>query len=180
MFGRPQDSVHVGATGKRYNSEVRSKTLLLVATFVLASGAVGTASAATAHTSQIVGFGYAPDPLHAVVGDSVRWENVAPNVDHTATVFSTPTNSFGFDTGSIPSGATSAPVLLTTAGSYTVVCIFHGTSMRQQLVVESATLPPDVPEAPLPVLVGLSGLALLGGLYIVKLRRHRAATVIRG
>jgi plastocyanin len=154
---------------------MRSKTFLLIATCVLVSGPVGAASAATAHTSQIVGFGYAPDPLNVAVGDSVRWENVGPNVDHTATVASSPSNAFSFDTGAISSGATSAPILMTTPGTFTVVCTFHGTLMRQQLVV-SSTLPPDVPEAPVPALVGLSGLALLCGVYLVKQRRHRAAT----
>jgi plastocyanin len=175
MFVRPPDSVHAEATVTGYNSAMRIKTFLVVVSFVLGSSAVGAADAATVHTAQIIDFSYAPDPLHVTVGDSVRWANVAPNVDHTATVFATASNPFAFDTGAISSGATSAPVLMTTGGTFTVICTFHGTAMRQQLVVES-TPPADVPEAPVPALVGLSGLALLCGVYLVKQRRGRAAT----
>jgi plastocyanin len=160
-------------TAFSYNSEMRIKTYLMVASLVLAGSAVGSADAATLHTAQIIDFSFAPDPLHVAVGDSVQWANVAPNVDHTATLFGTVSNPFAFDTGAIAQGATSSPVLMTTAGSYTVLCTFHGTAMRQQLVVD-ATPPADVPEAPIPVLIGLSGLAFLSGVLVVQRRRHRA------
>lgn len=172
MFVRPPDSVHAGATIAGYNSAMRIKSFLIVVSLALAVGAVGSADAATVHTAQVVGFSYAPDPLVVTVGDSVKWENVSPNVDHTATVFATASDPFEFDTGSISPGTASTPILMTTAGSYTVVCVFHGTAMRQQLMV-AATPPSDVPEAPIPVLIGLSGLALFAGTFLFRRRQQR-------
>jgi plastocyanin len=124
-------------------------------------GLTGSASAATQHESTIAGFSYSPNPLVVTVGDSVRWRNVPPNADHSATVDATPSNSFEFDTGLLAPNTSSAPILLTTVGTFTVYCSLHGISMSQQLVVNAAP-PAEVPEAALPVLFGASALTLCG------------------
>jgi hypothetical protein len=104
------------------------------------------------------------------VGDAVQWVNSPGASVHTTTVFATPTDPFAFDIDPINDATTTPQVTMSTVGTYTVICKIHG-SMRQQLVVE-ASPPPDVPEVPLPALLGASALAAFG---VVVLRRRRAA-----
>jgi plastocyanin len=60
---------------------------------------------------------YSPDPASVKVGQTVSWRN-ADSIAHTAT-------GTGFDTGSIAAGATSKPILFSSAGSIQYHCTFH-------------------------------------------------------
>ena len=60
---------------------------------------------------------FSPDPGAVKVGQKVAWRN-ADGIAHTAT-------GSGFDTGSIPPGATSAPITFSTAGDVAYHCSIH-------------------------------------------------------
>jgi plastocyanin len=60
-----------------------------------------------------------PSPASAHVGQQVRWHN-ADVVTHTAT-----RDGGGFDTGSIPPGATSAAISLSAPGAISYHCAIH-------------------------------------------------------
>ena len=62
---------------------------------------------------------YSPNPATAKVGQTVAWHNTA-GTTHTATA-----NGGGFDTGNIANGATSAPITMTTAGTFGYKCSLH-------------------------------------------------------
>jgi plastocyanin len=65
------------------------------------------------------GMSYSPNPANVRVGQKVAWRN-DDNIPHTATQ-----TGNGFDTGTIPGGATSAPLTITTAGSLSYFCRIH-------------------------------------------------------
>lgn len=62
---------------------------------------------------------FLPNPRALQVGQEVRWRNADSTV-HTATQ-----NGGGFDTGSIPPGATSAPITMTMVGALGYHCSVH-------------------------------------------------------
>lgn len=62
---------------------------------------------------------FSPSPANVSVGQQVRWHN-ADSTTHTATQ-----DGGGFDTGSIPPGATSAPITLGTPGTIRYHCAIH-------------------------------------------------------
>jgi plastocyanin len=78
----------------------------------------GTAADVTININGMAGDqSYAPNPGTVKVGQSVAWHNI-DSIAHTAT-------GNGFDTGTIPAGATSAPITLKTAGTFNYQCAFH-------------------------------------------------------
>jgi plastocyanin len=62
---------------------------------------------------------FSPEPGAVKVGQKVAWHN-ADSIAHTAT-------GSGFDTGSIPPGADSAPITFNTAGNFAYHCSIHPT-----------------------------------------------------
>jgi len=62
---------------------------------------------------------FSPNPATLNAGQRVAWRNSAAAI-HTATQ-----NGGSFDTGSIDSGATSTPITMTTAGSFSYHCSLH-------------------------------------------------------
>ncbi len=60
---------------------------------------------------------FSPEPGPVKVGQKVAWRN-ADGIAHTAT-------GSGFDTGSIPSGATSASITFSAAGNVAYHCSIH-------------------------------------------------------
>jgi plastocyanin len=60
---------------------------------------------------------FSPDPGAVKAGQKVAWHN-ADGITHTAT-------GSTFDTGSIPAGATSAPITFSTAGNIAYHCSIH-------------------------------------------------------
>jgi plastocyanin len=65
------------------------------------------------------GQSFSPNPATARVGQTVAWKN-ADSVTHTATA-----NGGAFNTGNIAAGATSSPVMMSTAGSFDYHCALH-------------------------------------------------------
>lgn len=63
------------------------------------------------------GTSFSPNPAAVKVGQTVAWRN-ADSISHTAT-------GTGFDTGTIPSGRTSAPITFTAAGNLDYHCTIH-------------------------------------------------------
>ncbi len=62
---------------------------------------------------------FSPNPRAVTVGQTVSWHN-ALGTTHTATA-----DGGGFDTGNIAGGATSAPITMTTAGTFGYHCGIH-------------------------------------------------------
>ena len=62
---------------------------------------------------------YAPSPVTMRAGQTIAWQN-ADSTAHTATQ-----DSAGFNSGTINAGATSAPVTMGTAGTFTYHCSIH-------------------------------------------------------
>lgn len=62
---------------------------------------------------------FSPNPSSVTVGQTVAWHN-AIGTAHTATA-----DGGAFDTGNLSSGATSAPIAMTTAGSFPYHCGIH-------------------------------------------------------
>jgi plastocyanin len=62
---------------------------------------------------------YSPNPGTVRVGQTVAWRN-ADSVAHTATA-----NGGSFNTGTIAPGATSNPIVMSTAGSFDYHCTIH-------------------------------------------------------
>ncbi len=62
---------------------------------------------------------YSPNPANVRVGQRVAWRN-DDNIAHTATQIGN-----GFDTSTVPGGATSAPLTVTTPGSLSYFCRIH-------------------------------------------------------
>jgi plastocyanin len=72
---------------------------------------------------------FSPNPVTVRVGQTVSWKN-SDSLTHTATA-----DGGAFNTGSISPGGTSAPITMTTAGSYPYRCTPHPT-MVGTLVVQ--------------------------------------------
>jgi len=68
---------------------------------------------------------YSPNPASVNVGQTVAWHN-ADTLPHTATA-----DTSGFDTGNINPGETSAPIVMTTHGTFPYHCIFHPSMVGQ-------------------------------------------------
>lgn len=64
---------------------------------------------------------YSPNPATVKVGQTVAWRN-ADVIAHTATA-----NGGAFNTGTIAAGATSSPIMMSTAGSFDYHCTIHPT-----------------------------------------------------
>ncbi len=64
---------------------------------------------------------YTPNPGTVKVGQTVAWQN-NDVITHTAT-----SDSGAFDTGAIPPGATSNPITMNTAGTFSYHCSIHPT-----------------------------------------------------
>ncbi len=62
---------------------------------------------------------YNPNPVSMRVGQTIAWHN-ADSITHTATQ-----DSGGFNTGNVAAGATSSPVTMNTAGTFTYHCTIH-------------------------------------------------------
>jgi plastocyanin len=62
---------------------------------------------------------YAPNPATARVGQTVAWRN-ADTITHTATQ-----DGGSFQTGNIAGGATSTPIMMSSAGTFTYHCTIH-------------------------------------------------------
>jgi len=62
---------------------------------------------------------YAPNPVSMKVGQSVAWHN-SDSTAHTAS-----SDSGSFDSGFLGGGATSNPVTMSTAGTFTYHCQIH-------------------------------------------------------
>jgi plastocyanin len=71
------------------------------------------------HTVQITDMVYTPSPARVRIGDTIEWHNNDP-VDHTATEV-----GGGFNTGTIPPGATSVPLMAEVPGFFTYTDLFH-------------------------------------------------------
>ena len=78
------------------------------------------------------GMSFSPNPASVKVGQTVAWKN-NDSTTHTATQ-----DSGAFDTGAIPSGATSAPIAMNTAGTFDYHCSYHP-SMVGAVTVASTT-----------------------------------------
>ena len=70
-------------------------------------------------TVAIAGFSYNPNPVSVKVGQSVAWHN-SDGVSHTAT-----SDSGAFDSGVVGPGSNSAPITMSSAGTFTYHCQIH-------------------------------------------------------
>ena len=75
---------------------------------------------------------FSPNPATMKAGQTVAWMNNG-GTTHTATA-----DKGAFDTGAIPDGATSSPITMSTAGTFTYHCSIHP-SMVGSLTVSSGT-----------------------------------------
>ncbi len=62
---------------------------------------------------------FAPNPGTVRVGQTIAWKNT-DQITHTATA-----DAGGFNTGSVAAGSTSAPITMSTAGTFTYHCSIH-------------------------------------------------------
>ncbi|MGE5244863.1 MAG: plastocyanin/azurin family copper-binding protein [Betaproteobacteria bacterium] len=62
---------------------------------------------------------YSPSPVTMRVGQTIAWHN-NDSITHTATQ-----DAGTFNTGNLAAGATSAPVTMSTAGTFTYHCTIH-------------------------------------------------------
>ena len=62
---------------------------------------------------------YSPNPTTMKVGQTVAWHN-NDSITHTATA-----DTAGFNTSNVGAGSTSAPVTMSTAGTFTYHCSIH-------------------------------------------------------
>jgi plastocyanin len=83
----------------------------------VASGGGGGAQADV--TITISGFQFSPNPASVKVGQTVSWRN-GDSVSHTATA-----DGGAFDTSTIAPGATSSPVTMSAAGTFSYHCAVH-------------------------------------------------------
>jgi plastocyanin len=72
---------------------------------------------------------FSPNPDTVTVGQTVSWHNAA-GTTHTATA-----NGGTFNTGNIGSGGTSAPIAMSTPGSFPYHCSIHPTMTGTLVVV---------------------------------------------
>ena len=82
-------------------------------------GGSGTADVTISIVAENGNMSFSPEPAVVNVGQRVAWRNAAGAI-HTATQ-----NSGSFDTGSLNSGSTSAPITMTTAGTFSYHCALH-------------------------------------------------------
>lgn len=68
---------------------------------------------------------YDPDPVEIKVGDSIQWKNGDGTFDCAHTATSDDDAGYDFDTGDIPKGATSDPIVFTEAGEFPYHCKYH-------------------------------------------------------
>jgi plastocyanin len=90
-------------------------------TSAYATGQFTTGTGTTTQNISISGNAYNPSPVTVAVGTSVTWTN-NDGVQHT----STSDDGTTFNTGTINAGATSAPIIMNTMGTFTYHCNFHG------------------------------------------------------
>jgi len=92
------------------------------------AGGCGSSSSSPSTTSadvtiQMVGDrttqSYSPNPATMRVGQTVAWHN-ADSTAHTSTK-----DGGGFDTGNVNAGATSSPITMSAAGTFTYHCTLH-------------------------------------------------------
>ena len=62
---------------------------------------------------------YSPSPVSMRAGQTIGWKN-NDSTTHTST-----RDGGGFDTGNVAAGATSSPVTMSTAGTFTYHCSIH-------------------------------------------------------
>jgi len=62
---------------------------------------------------------YSPNPTSMRVGQTIAWHN-GDTTAHTSTK-----DGGGFDTGNVNAGATSSPITMSAAGSFTYHCTLH-------------------------------------------------------
>ncbi len=65
---------------------------------------------------------FSANPATMKVGQTVSWQNADTTTAHTATA-----DGGAFNTGSVSPGATSAPIKMSTAGTFPYHCGFHST-----------------------------------------------------
>jgi plastocyanin len=82
-------------------------------------GGGGTADVTISIVAENGNMSFSPDPAIVNVGQRVAWRNTAGAI-HTATQ-----NSGSFDTGSLNSGSTSAPITMSAAGTFPYHCALH-------------------------------------------------------
>jgi plastocyanin len=93
------------------------------------SGGGGGGSSSTVTILGVRGSGsYSPPTVTVKVGDSIAWMN-SDSITHTATA-----SNGAFNTGNVAPGSTSAPVTMTTAGTFDYMCTIHP-SMTGTVVV---------------------------------------------
>jgi plastocyanin len=97
------------------------------------SGGGGSTSSTADVTITITGMNgsqsYSPSPATVKAGQTVSWKN-GDSITHTATA-----DGGGFDTGAIGPGSVSAPIKMSSAGSFAYHCAIHP-SMKGSLVVQ--------------------------------------------
>jgi plastocyanin len=102
--------------------------MTLAAFAVLAAAGCGSSSTSPSQstadvTVQMVGDkgnqSYSPNPTTMKVGQTIAWHN-ADSITHTSTK-----DGGGFDTGNVNAGANSAPIAMSTAGTFTYHCTLH-------------------------------------------------------
>jgi len=82
-------------------------------------GGGGTADVTISIIAENGNMSFSPDPATVNVGQRVAWRNAAGAI-HTATQ-----NGGSFDTGSLNSGATSAAITMSAAGTFAYHCSLH-------------------------------------------------------
>ena len=102
---------------------------LLAATLALAGAACGSSSPSAPTTSaadvtinmlgNLANQSFAPNPTTMRVGQTVAWKN-ADSIAHDATQ-----DAGRFSTTTVTAGATSAPITMSTAGTFTYHCTIH-------------------------------------------------------
>ena len=106
--------------------------LLALASFggvMISTAACGSSSTPTSPTTtadvtvSIAGIlgaqSFVPNPIAMRVGQTISWKN-ADSVTHDATQ-----DASGFTTGNVSPGATSSPIMMSTAGTFTYHCAIH-------------------------------------------------------
>jgi plastocyanin len=83
------------------------------------SGGGGAADVTISIVAENGNMSFSPNPATVNVGQRVAWRNTAGAI-HTATQ-----NTSGFDTGTLNSGATSAAITMSAAGTFDYHCSLH-------------------------------------------------------
>jgi plastocyanin len=107
---------------------IRTSVIILTAACALAGAACGSSSPAAPTVSADVTISmlgdrgnqsYSPNPTTMKVGQTVAWKNT-DSTAHDATQ-----DAARFQTGTVNAGATSAPVTMSAAGTFTYHCTIH-------------------------------------------------------